>query len=101
MGETRDVPADAKVHISALQRMQADKSYRPGNLILLGKGGRGHRYAPKKAGTGEWVAIMNRDDPAGAIYVSKAYAEKEGVIFDTNDLISSVAVAAGPETKRG
>lgn len=53
-GETRDMPRDAIVHGSVIRRMQADKTYRPGNLII-GGGGRGVRRAPESAGIGSWA----------------------------------------------
>jgi hypothetical protein len=61
MGEVRDIPYDAKVHNSAIRRMKADESYRPGNLII-GGGGRGKRRAPEAAGMGTWEVL---EDGAG------------------------------------
>lgn len=61
MGETRDIPDDAKIHISVLRRMQIDPTYRPGNLIV-GGGGRGVRIAPENYGIGEWVTQMWEGD---------------------------------------
>nr|POE59034.1 hypothetical protein CFP56_24304 [Quercus suber] len=52
-GEVRDMPHNAIIHGSAIRRMEADKSYRPGNLII-GGGGRGVRRAPESAGIGHW-----------------------------------------------
>jgi len=72
-GETRDIPADAKIHSSAIQRMQHDPSYRPGNLVLMGKGGRGVRKAPQKYGTGEWQVWQNEGDPVSEAYVKKPH----------------------------
>ncbi|KAI4112624.1 MAG: hypothetical protein LQ345_006254, partial [Seirophora villosa] len=54
MGEVRDIPEDAKIHHSAIRRMEADENYRPGNLIV-GGGGRGVRKAPAELGIGEWM----------------------------------------------
>ncbi|KAL8631063.1 hypothetical protein Q9189_003258 [Teloschistes chrysophthalmus] len=70
MGEVRDMPEDAKIHHSAIKRMQANENYRPGNLII-GGGGRGVRIAPKEHGIGEWVIHMNEGDPVGEVYVRK------------------------------
>ncbi|KAL8692292.1 MAG: hypothetical protein Q9218_002661 [Villophora microphyllina] len=70
MGEVRDIPEDAKIHHSAIKRMEADENYRPGNLIV-GGGGRGVRRAPKKLGIGEWVIHKNQGDPVGEVYVRK------------------------------
>lgn len=63
-GETRDMPDDAQVHSSVIQRMKADSNYRPGNLII-GGGGRGVRKAPKSAGIGKWRVSRERGDPIG------------------------------------
>lgn len=70
MGETRDMPEDAKIHHSAIRRMEADENYRPGNLIV-GGGGRGVRKAPKELGIGEWVVHKNKGDPVGEVLVRK------------------------------
>ena len=70
MGETRDIPDNARIHRSAIKRMQADENYRPGNLII-GGGGRGIRIAPKEAGMGEWVVLKDEGDPVGEVYVRK------------------------------
>lgn len=67
-GETRDMPDDAQIHSSVIQRMKADPSYRPGNLII-GGGGRGVRKAPKSAGIGKWRVIRERGDPVGEAVV--------------------------------
>lgn len=77
-GETRDIPKDAKIHGSVLRRIEHDPNYRPGNLIMLGKGGRGHRKAPSHMGTGEWVSWANTGDKVGEVFVSKAWAEEVG-----------------------
>lgn len=63
-GETRDMPDDAQVHSSVIQRMKADPNYRPGNLII-GGGGRGVRHAPESAGIGKWRVVRERGDPIG------------------------------------
>ena len=68
MGEVRDIPNDAWIHTSALRRMEADESYRPGNLII-GGGGRGVRVAPKEMGMGEWEVIREKGDPIGECVV--------------------------------
>ncbi|KAL8842634.1 MAG: hypothetical protein Q9170_000409 [Blastenia crenularia] len=70
LGEVRDIPEDAKVHHSAIRRMEANENYRPGNLIV-GGGGRGVRRAPKELGIGEWVAHKNKGDPVGEVLVRK------------------------------
>ena len=70
MGETRDIPADAHIHHSAILRMKADENYRPGNLII-GGGGRGVRKAPKELGMGNWEIWKGEHDQIGCIYVRK------------------------------
>jgi uncharacterized protein (DUF2235 family) len=67
-GETRDMPDDAQIHSSVIQRMKVDPSYRPGNLII-GGGGRGVRKAPKSAGIGKWHVVRERGDPIGEAVV--------------------------------
>lgn len=70
MGEVRDIPEDAKIHHSAIRRMEADENYRPGNLIV-GGGGRGVRKAPAELGIGEWMVHNNKGDPVGEVVVRK------------------------------
>ncbi|KAH0846114.1 hypothetical protein FOPE_11355 [Fonsecaea pedrosoi] len=70
MGETRDIPDDAQIHISVIRRMQADPTYRPGNLII-GGGGRGVRRAPEKYGIGEWQSHMWEGDIIKHTFVRK------------------------------
>lgn len=76
LGEVRAIPLHAEIHRSAIQRMQFDPNYRPGNLIV-GGGGRGVRIAPKEHGIGEWVVIKEEGDPAREIFLRKAAAESE------------------------
>ena len=64
------MPRNAKVHHSAIKRMQADPSYRPGNLII-GGGGRGIVIAPPEAGIGEWTVVGEEGDHVGEVYVRK------------------------------
>lgn len=66
-GETRDIPDDAKIHHSAIRRMQEDEHYRPGNLIV-GGGGRGVKRAPEHFGIGQWKVISNEGDPVRETY---------------------------------
>lgn len=75
MSETRDIPYDAKIHRSAIQRMQADEKYRPGNLII-GGGGRGVAVAPKELGIGEWEVLKNHGDPIGETWIRKRSTQK-------------------------
>ncbi|KXT08459.1 hypothetical protein AC579_6327 [Pseudocercospora musae] len=57
-GETRDMSHDCHIHSSVMKRMEADASYRPGNLIV-GGGGRGCRKAPDSYGMGVWRPVLN------------------------------------------
>ncbi|KAJ6093196.1 hypothetical protein N7486_008485 [Penicillium sp. IBT 16267x] len=74
-GEVRDVPLDAEIHVSAIRRMQADPTYRPGNIIV-GGGGRGVRIAPTYLGMGEWEVLKNEGDGVRETYVRKDQATK-------------------------
>lgn len=78
-GETRDMPDDAQIHSSVIQRMKADPNYRPGNLII-GGGGRGVRKAPKSAGIGKWRVVRERGDPIGEAVV-RAERKSTGLGF--------------------
>lgn len=75
-GEVRDMPADAKIHNSAIRRLENDPSYRPGNLIC-GGGGRGHITAPKEAGIGRWVIAGERGDVIGERFIREPNFETE------------------------
>lgn len=70
-GEVRDIPSNVRVHGSVIRRMQQDKSYRPGNLIV-GGGGRGCRVAPESHGMGEWDCVENPGDPVGEIWKKRS-----------------------------
>jgi hypothetical protein len=74
-GEVRDMPSNAKIHHSAIKRMQADPTYRPGNLIL-GGGGRGVVVAPPEAGIGEWTVVAEEGDHVGEVYVRKEVVKR-------------------------
>ncbi|KAL1616373.1 hypothetical protein SLS54_008469 [Diplodia seriata] len=67
-GEVRDVPHDVAVHHTVLRRMQHDKDYRPGNLII-GGGGRGVRKAPEHVGMGKWKVFREEGDAIGEVWV--------------------------------
>ncbi len=67
-GETRDIPNDARIHNSAIKRMQEDHSYRPGNLIV-GGGGRGIKIAPKKDKIGKWKINADEGNVVRETYV--------------------------------
>ncbi|KAL4931031.1 T6SS phospholipase effector Tle1-like catalytic domain-containing protein [Aspergillus undulatus] len=69
-GEVRDMPDDAKIHVSAIRRLHTNSEYRPGNLIM-GGGGRGMLKAPKECGTGEWVVADYEGRPLTETYIRK------------------------------
>ncbi|KAK3900042.1 hypothetical protein C8A05DRAFT_17603 [Staphylotrichum tortipilum] len=69
-GEVRDIPENARVHGSVIRRMQLEKSYRPGNLII-GGGGRGVRHAPSKYGIGDWVCVEKEGCPIAEVWVRR------------------------------
>ena len=69
-GEVRDIPDDAQIHISVIQRMECDPNYRPGNVIV-GGGGRGVKRAPEEYGIGEWKPYRHEGDPVRATFVRK------------------------------
>ncbi|OJD14529.1 hypothetical protein AJ78_05143 [Emergomyces pasteurianus Ep9510] len=75
-GEVRDIPLDAKIHNTAIQRLKANKNYRPGNLII-GGGGRGVKRAPENLGIGEWTVFDNEGDAVRETYV-RASVSKNG-----------------------
>jgi Uncharacterized alpha/beta hydrolase domain (DUF2235) len=67
-GETRDIPEDAKIHRSAIKRMDEDETYRPGNLII-GGGGRGVKIAPLCFAKGYWKVASDEGDPIRETYM--------------------------------
>lgn len=71
MGEPRDIPSDARIHYSAIERMRSIPDYRPGNLII-GGGGRGVRVAPSQYGIGNWEPMDWQGDPVKETFVRKA-----------------------------
>ncbi|KAK5061547.1 hypothetical protein LTR84_008091 [Exophiala bonariae] len=70
MGEPRDIPSNANIHYSAIERMRSDPDYRPGNLIV-GGGGRGVRIAPAEFGIGNWELMKWPGDPIKETFVRK------------------------------
>ncbi|KAE8381327.1 hypothetical protein BDV26DRAFT_278893 [Aspergillus bertholletiae] len=69
-GEVRDIPGDAKIHVSAINRLKLNSHYRPGNLII-GGGGRGVKIAPKECGIGEWEVAEHHGCPIQETYLRK------------------------------
>jgi hypothetical protein len=92
-GETRDIPADAIIHCSVIKRMEADPSYRPGNLIV-GGGGRGVRKAPPEMGSGKWVVANEERHAVGECYVRKEKPERPKI---ENHVRSFAVAPAGPQ----
>ena len=85
-GETRDIPNDAKIHVTAIKRMEEDERYRPGNLII-GGGGRGVRKAPKKYGIGEWEVFQHAGDPVREVHIRKVSSNQNGGVQEKWDPI--------------
>ncbi|ODH35053.1 hypothetical protein ACO22_03005 [Paracoccidioides brasiliensis] len=75
-GEVRDIPLNAKIHTSAIQRLRANKTYRPGNLII-GGGGRGVKKAPEFLGIGDWVVSSYEGDPVRETFVRVNISKNE------------------------
>ncbi|KAL7276936.1 hypothetical protein RUND412_000080 [Rhizina undulata] len=76
-GEVRHIPENVKIHHSVVKRMEVDESYRPGNLLLGGTGGRGVRKAPLELGIGEWVVIREKGSVVGEVLIKKHVWEKQ------------------------
>jgi len=89
-GEVRDTPDNAIIHCSVIKRMEADPSYRPGNLIV-GGGGRGVRKAPLEMGSGKWVVACEEGHAVGECYVRKEKPERPKI----EQCASSFAMAPG------
>lgn len=70
-GEVRDIPNGAQIHVSAIRRLQSDRNYRPGNLIV-GGGGRGVKKAPPEYGIGEWVTLNCEGDGVRETHIRKS-----------------------------
>ncbi|CCX29818.1 Similar to Uncharacterized protein YEL023C; acc. no. P39992 [Pyronema omphalodes CBS 100304] len=75
-GEVRDIPDNMRIHVSVIKRMEADPTYRPGNL-LVGGGGRGVRVAPESLGRGEWVVVHDEGNLASEVWMKKSAWEQE------------------------
>ncbi|KAF7183709.1 hypothetical protein CNMCM7691_004059 [Aspergillus felis] len=85
LGEVRDIPPNAKIHVSAIQRMRVDPDYRPGNLIE-GGGGRGKRRVPSNKGIGEWEVCDHPGSPVQETYRRRRTdTAKEEAIAGTGD----------------
>ncbi|CAG8387741.1 unnamed protein product [Penicillium salamii] len=61
LGQSRDIPTDAQVHISAIQRMRCDASYRPSNLT--------YGLSEGDSGIGKWGIYSHEGDPVRERYV--------------------------------
>lgn len=69
-GKERDVPADARLHVSAIRRMESDESYRPANLIM-DDGIRSADRNPKQYSKEDWIVHRYAGDEAREIYVRR------------------------------
>jgi hypothetical protein len=61
-GRARDIPVNARIHVSAIQRMKSDPSYRPDNLKFGSEG-------DATDGIGNWVIHAHEGDPVRERYV--------------------------------
>lgn len=68
-GEVRCIPKEARIHASAIRRMEADSKYRPKNLIE-GERGKGKKLPPWH-GFGEWEIASDRGCPVRETYRRK------------------------------
>ncbi|KAJ5923093.1 hypothetical protein N7516_010796 [Penicillium verrucosum] len=68
-GRTRDIPVNARIHVSAIQRMKSDPSYRPDNLIFGSAERKGDRDGA--VGIGNWVVHSHEGDPVRERYVRR------------------------------
>jgi hypothetical protein len=65
-GQARDIPSDARIHVSAIQRMKSDASYRPAGLTYgLSKGD------VDNSGIGKWTIHSHEGDPVRERYVAE------------------------------
>ncbi|KAJ5951486.1 uncharacterized protein N7479_009899, partial [Penicillium vulpinum] len=60
-GRARDIPVNAQIHVSAIQRMKSDPSYRPDNLIFGWSDRKGDTGGA--SGIGNWVVHSHEGDP--------------------------------------
>lgn len=65
-GAVRDIPLDARIHVSAIQRMKADSSYRPANLTWPRQDADADGDG---AGIGHWVLSDHEGDPVRETYI--------------------------------
>lgn len=75
-GEVRDIPDNVRIHGSVMRRLQLDKTYRPGNLIV-GGGGRGVRIAPDEFGIGEWMCVKGKGDSVDEIWTRRRKSQTD------------------------
>ncbi|KAK4866300.1 hypothetical protein LT330_008641 [Penicillium expansum] len=68
-GQTRDIPATAQIHVSAIERMKLDPSYRPDNLIFGSSERKGD--TGRAVGIGNWVVHSHEGDPVRERYVRR------------------------------
>ncbi|KAJ5772780.1 hypothetical protein N7457_007676 [Penicillium paradoxum] len=59
-GRSRDIPVNARIHVSAIQRMKLDPSYRPDNLTF--------GMEDYMEGIGNWVVHSHEGDPVRERY---------------------------------
>ncbi|RAQ45536.1 hypothetical protein AFGD_005798 [Aspergillus flavus] len=67
-GRSRDIPKYAQIHVSAIERMKADTTYRPMNVILEGPAVR-KGEASAQFEIGEWKVWCHKGDRVREAYV--------------------------------
>lgn len=60
-GRARDIPVNARIHVSAIQRMKSDSSYRPDNLAF--------DTTQDTNGIGNWIVHSHEGDPLRERYI--------------------------------
>lgn len=68
-GRSRDIPLNARIHVSAIQRMKLDPSYRPDNLIFGSSERKGD--TGDAVGIGNWVVHSHEGDPVRERYIRR------------------------------
>ncbi|KAJ5109678.1 hypothetical protein N7532_002323 [Penicillium argentinense] len=74
-GKAREIPSNAKVHSSAIHRLQSNSEYRPANIVV-GGGGRATKCAPILYGIGEWEVYQHEGDLIRETYIRKGCKER-------------------------
>ncbi|KAJ5653059.1 hypothetical protein N7490_000062 [Penicillium lividum] len=65
LGERRDIPGDATIHVSAIRRLEVNPTYRPKNLI---RGGKGKEKIGAGYEAGDWKVYAHHGCPVRETY---------------------------------